>query len=842
MAVFLMLGVALAAPLEAAVWDAYDDTATHFTLAVHNPLDDTLFPPDIAAPTFRWEDSNTQCDAWVLVFEFGDGEEAVQFLSREPKWTPAPDAWDAIKRRSLGNEAALTILGLRAEAPGEVLSAGRVAFATSEDEVGAPIFYREVNLPFIDAVTDPTLIRWRFGAISSVERPPVVLEKLPVCGNCHSFSADGAVLGMDVDYAHDKGSYAVLPVAEEMLLENRSIITWSDYKRDDEEPTFGLLSQVSPDGRYVVSTVKDRSVFVPKPDLAFSQLFFPIKGILAVYDRETGHFGALPGADDRAYVQSNPTWSTDGKYIVFARSTAYKLKNERDVKNVLLTEEECREFLEEGKTFQFDLYRVPFNGGKGGVAEPIEGASSNGKSNYFPKYSPDGKWIVYCQSANYMLLQPDSELFILPAEGGEPRRLACNTARMNSWHSWTPNSRWLVFSSKANTPYTQLFLTHIDEEGRSSPPVVLERFTSPDRAANIPEFVNASGTAIRHIQERFMDDERYVNVALERVGTGRGDDAILQYEKALSLNPRNAAAHANLGALLASEGKVDEGMPHLRQAIQLDPDSADAHYHLGFALAQQGQVDEAVVHYEDAIRLRPGFAQARVDLGLALFQRGNLDGAIGQYLEAIALEPNRPEAHGALGVLLMQTGNLEESTVHLREAARLDPENAEAHGNLGLVLFHQGRIDEAIVCYQQALAIEPDAEGAHGNLALALVQQDKLEEAIHHYERAVRLVPEFFEARLNLGLLLFRRGDLDGAAQHYLKAIELKPDFPQAPVFLESLAERFAQAGQFSKAMSVAEKARQLARAGGKGVLMQRLEAAITQYRQESHGPLSPGN
>ena len=45
------------------------------------------------------------------------------------------------------------------------------------------------------------------------------------------------------------------------------------------------------------------------------------------------------------------------------------------------------------------------------------------------------------------------------------------------WHSWSSNGRWLVFSSKANTAYTQLFLTHIDANGESTPPVVLERFT-----------------------------------------------------------------------------------------------------------------------------------------------------------------------------------------------------------------------------------------------------------------------------------------------------------------------------------------------------------------------------
>ena len=33
---------------------------------------------------------------------------------------------------------------------------------------------------------------------------------------------------------------------------------------------------------------------------------FGIKGILAVYYRESGTFRALPGADDPQYVQSNP--------------------------------------------------------------------------------------------------------------------------------------------------------------------------------------------------------------------------------------------------------------------------------------------------------------------------------------------------------------------------------------------------------------------------------------------------------------------------------------------------------------------------------------------------------
>ena len=270
--------------------------------------------------------------------------------------------------------------------------------------------------------------------------------------------------------------------------------------------THGLLSQISPDGRYAVSTVKDLSIFVPGSAPAFSQLFFPVKGILCVFDRETGQFQALPGADDPRFVQTNPVWSPDGRHIVFARAKAPDLRDTKHQGSVWLTPIESREFIAADEPFRFDLYRIPFNDGKGGTAESLAGASHNDMSNYFARYSPDGRWIVFCRAKSYMLLQPDSELYIVPAEGGQARRLRCNTPRMNSWHSWSPNGKWLVFASKAYSDYTQLCLTHIDEKGYSTPPVLLDHLTVSDRAANIPEFVDTRAGAIVKIREQFLND------------------------------------------------------------------------------------------------------------------------------------------------------------------------------------------------------------------------------------------------------------------------------------------------------------------------------------------------
>jgi hypothetical protein len=89
------------------------------------------------------------------------------------------------------------------------------------------------------------------------------------------------------------------------------------------------MSQVSPDGRYVLSTFAGPSLKLLDSyyvtnflDYRFLQVFFPTRGILAWYDRTTGLRTPLPGADDPKYVQTDGVWSPDGKYIVFARAEA----------------------------------------------------------------------------------------------------------------------------------------------------------------------------------------------------------------------------------------------------------------------------------------------------------------------------------------------------------------------------------------------------------------------------------------------------------------------------------------------------------------------------------------
>ncbi len=639
-------------PLEERIAKAEREDANADAVRFAFPLRGTVVPPGLPPPLLSWRDDVKGSDTWLVEVVLSGVSTPLRAAVHAPSWRPPEATWQQIKAASSDQPARITVLGVHGLAPEKVLSVGQTTVATSSDPVKGSLLYREVNLPFIEAVKDPSKIRWRFGAATARTPPPVVLTGLPVCGNCHSFSADGSTLGMDVDYANDKGSYAIADTATRTVIGTEQVISWSDYKREDGKPTFGLLSQVSPDGRYVISTVKDRSVFVARPDLAYSQLFFPVKGILAVYDREKKTFAALPGADDPTFVQSNPTWSPDGKFVVFARAKAHKLGVGHD--NVLLSSEETAAFLKGGRTFRFDLYCVPFNGGQGGDAEPLPGASHNERSNFFPRFTPDGRFIVFTQADSFMLLQPDSALYIMPAKGGHPRRMTCNTDNMNSWHSFSPDGRWMVFSSKAMGPYTRMFLTHIDADGRDTPAVPLERLNSPKYAANIPEFVNLPPDAITDITENFVTDLSYMRAGGENMRLGDLRRAEQRYRDALRANPNNADGHKNLGTVLARTGRPAEAVKSFRRLLELRPGDADGHLNLGNALAVQDRLKEALPHLEKGLKGRPDDAHGRLAIAHVLLGLKRTAEARVHIAEAVRLDADSKHARA----LVLRAGGL----------------------------------------------------------------------------------------------------------------------------------------------------------------------------------------
>ncbi len=310
-----------------------------------------------------------------------------------------------------------------------------------------------------------------------------------------------------------------------------------------------------------------------------------------------------------------------------------------------------------------------------------------------------------------MLLQPDSELFIIPSSGGEARRLRCNTPAMNSWHSWSPNGKWMVFSSKAFSPYTQLFLTHFDGAGDFSPPVLLENFTDPDRAAKIPEFVHADAGAIRRIREQFLDDHSFVLQGQTNLKFQDPERAEAAYRQALALNPSNAQAMFSLAAVLAERGRAEEAVDWFRATLKVDPDSFESHLALGMQLMNLGRCGEAVTALEEAVHRRPEYSPARCYLGMAFQSQGRFELALAQYTCALEHDPDSAPALSLAAYVLATCPQRElrngDAAVKMAErACELTQFNDPKFlATLGRVYAEVGRHPEAVKASQQAVEL-----------------------------------------------------------------------------------------------------------------------------------------
>jgi spermidine synthase len=183
------------------------------------------------------------------------------------------------------------------------------------------------------------------------------------------------------------------------------------------------------------------------------------------------------------------------------------------------------------------------------------------------------------------------------------------------------------------------------------------------------------------------------------------DEAIVHFQTALQIEPKNAEAQCDLGAALFRKGNIDEAIAHFQKALAIKPGFAEAHINLGSAFVKKGEVVEAINHFQKALEIEPDNVEALNDLAWLLATSPQASVRNGNRAVELALRANQitggenPMILSTLAAAYAGAGQFGDA----QQSARKAVEQAAAAGRPGLVeeLTRELKLYEAGLPYQE---------------------------------------------------------------------------------------------------------------------------------------------
>ena len=161
--------------------------------------------------------------------------------------------------------------------------------------------------------------------------------------------------------------------------------------------------------------------------------------------------------------------------------------------------------------------------------------------------------------------------------------------------------------------------------------------------------------------------------------------ATKMFEIAVSINPKYAEAHFNLGVIHQALGHLEAAIDSFTKAIAITPNYPDAHNNLGNILLGLDQYDAAIQSLEWAIAYQHDFAEAHNNLGNAFNKCGRVKAAIKSFEKAIFYKPDYEKAYFNLALSFKDIGDKKGFLKNIEKALNIKPEWGAANFHLSQV-------------------------------------------------------------------------------------------------------------------------------------------------------------
>jgi hypothetical protein len=487
---------------------------------IAEPQDGTLFPYNWLRPRIRWVGNSDIYE--VRLKTARQKNDFVAYTTKSEFYIPR-EVWSGDKdgksqglaRNNFEEDITVTVRGVKMTGGTPVGSSVKFRTAAAE-AAGTMVYWANVKAQTADTVAEGDAAGWLMGFsvgdedvvealrvkdVKTQTRSYAAGSRAVTCIGCHTSTPDGeavtftsffpwsgAIAGVTKSNRGQLPSYVTpsgLAALQQIYVGawtyspgqwsdgkkigittySPSLLGWPDAQQGE------MLNKTNKDSLLWINIAAGDPAAPPSADWELRQKWTPAAQGKAL--------GVLPrNGDTRAALM--PDFSNSGAMIAYTSSST-----SQDGRIALINDT--------------DIYMVPFNGGSGGNATPVPGASAKGVAEYYPNYSGDDQFIAFNRIDNVMSLmkanpvgfenhlyyRPESEIWITPASSnnvsaasgetsaGSAIRLKANDPDtcggkkspgvLNSWAKFAPSVSsvngkkyyFLIFSSTRNTPDSQ---------------------------------------------------------------------------------------------------------------------------------------------------------------------------------------------------------------------------------------------------------------------------------------------------------------------------------------------------------------------------------------------------
>ena len=303
-----------------------------------------------------------------------------------------------------------------------------------------------------------------------------------------------------------------------------------------------------------------------------------------------------------------------------------------------------------------------------------------------------------------------------------------------------------------------------------------------------------------------------------------------------------AKTHYEKGYKLIDQNNLDEAKVELEEAIKIEPNYADAHQELGYIYIQKGILDKATIECRRSVELDPRDPVAWRTLGSVYFARGLRVLAVKAMEKALEIAPNFADAHYDLAYAYYHMGEetafnkeiLINAITHLEKYQELVPAAAKVKqnrdfleslkkkrdeiGGLTIMTLPETRDDLAKLKLSEnskqrlkdrvaGKTLKEREIDERVGLMMDLLQGNERDEALKETEEILKISAKNKEALSISAAIYYKKGLYDKAILHAKAAID---NYPELAIGYDVLARSYYKEGDKTKSSDMVTKLRAL--------------------------------